>query len=132
MGYFRSLEDARAYFRNDHFCTENGIVLESLDDEGAVCRLELEDRHRNALGGVMGGAIFTLADLAFSAAANDRHHPTVALQVSINFLAGTGGSALYATARCVKDGRTSCVYNIDIRDDLGKPVAQAVGTGFKL
>ena len=80
----------------------------------------------------MGGAIFTLIDLAFAAAANDVHCPTVAQQVSMNFLSGTRGSRLVARAACRKDGRTSCVYNVDVTDDLGRDIAQATVTGFKL
>jgi hypothetical protein len=33
---------------------------------------------------------------------------------------------------CRKDGRTSCVYQVNITDDLGRDIAQAVVTGFKL
>ena len=80
----------------------------------------------------MGGAIFTLIDLAFAAAANNVHRPTVAQQVSVNFLSGSRGARLTATAACRKDGRTSCVYNVDVTDDLGRDIAQAVITGFKL
>ena len=80
----------------------------------------------------MGGAIFTLIDLAFAAAANNAHRPTVAQQVSVNFLSGSRGSALTARAVCRKDGRSSCVYNVDVTDDLGRDIAQAVVTGFKL
>ena len=37
-----------------------------------------------------------------------------------------------ADKRCRRDGRTTCVYNIDVKDDLGRDIAQAVVTGFKL
>jgi len=32
----------------------------------------------------------------------------------------------------VKDGRTTCVYVVDVTDDTGRAVAQFVGTGYKL
>jgi acyl-CoA thioesterase len=35
-----------------------------------ICEMVIEDLHRNAAGGVMGGAIFTLADYAFAICAN--------------------------------------------------------------
>ena len=132
MAVFQSLEDARAYFEGDRFALENGVVIESLSEDRCVCSLALTDRHSNAEGGVMGGAIFTLIDLAFAAAANNAHRPTVAQQVSVNFLSGSRGSALTARAVCRKDGRSSCVYNVDVTDDLGRDIAQAVVTGFKL
>jgi len=80
----------------------------------------------------MGGAIFTLVDLAFAVAANNVHKPTVAQQVSMNFLSGSRGRRLTARAFCRKDGRSSCVYNVDVSDDLGRDIAQATVTGFKL
>lgn len=132
MAVFRDIDEARAYFEADRFALENGVVLEEISEGGAVCTMILTERHRNAEGGVMGGAIFTLIDLAFASAANNVHKPTVAQQVSVNFLSGSRGSRLVAVAACRKDGRNSCVYNVDVTDDLGRDIAQAVVTGFKI
>ena len=132
MRGFASIDDARAFFAGDRFATESGMTLEELDESHAVTSVEIGARHRNALGGVMGGAIFTLADLAFAALTNDRERAVVAQQVSVNYLAAPKGSRLVATARYKKDGRSSCVVNVDIVDDSGREVAQFVGTGFKL
>ena len=132
METFKSIDDARAYFSADRFATENGITLDELDAEHAVTSLTLSSRHRNAFGGVMGGAIFTLADFAFAALTNDRERLAVAQQVSINYLAAPKGERLVATARYRKDGRNSCVVNVDVVDDAGRDIAQFVGTGFKL
>ncbi len=132
MGGFKDIEEAREYFSNDRFATENGMTLDELDAEHAVCSLTLSARHRNAYGGVMGGAIFTLADFAFAALTNDRERVTVAQQVSVNYLAAPKGERLVAKARWRKDGRTSCVVVVDVSDDSGRDVAQFVGTGFKV
>ena len=132
MGMFKTIEEAHAYFSCDRFATENGIALDELDDEHAVTSMTLSPRHKNAFGGVMGGAIFTLADFAFAALTNDRERVTVAQQVSISFLSAAKGERLVATARYRKDGRNSCVVNVDVTDDRGRDIAQFVGTGFKL
>ena len=132
MPVFESIDKARAYFEGDRFALENGITIDELSPDRAVCSLTIENRHRNAEGGVMGGAIFTLVDLAFAVAANNVHKPTVAQQVSMNFLSGSRGRRLIARAACRKDGRSSCVYNVDVSDDLGRDIAQATVTGFKL
>ena len=132
MSCFKNAEEARPYFSDDRFATENGIKLDELDEHHSVCSLELGPRHMNAFGGVMGGAIFTLADFAFATLTNDREHVTVAQQVSVNYLSQAKGRRLVATARFRKDGRSSCVVNVDVSDDLGRDVAQFVGTGFKL
>ena len=132
MRGFASIDDARAFFAGDRFATESGMTLEELDESHAVTSVEIGARHRNALGGVMGGAIFTLADLAFAALTNDRERSVVAQQVSVNYLAAPKGGRLVATARYRKDGRSSCVVNVDVVDDSGREIAQFVGTGFKL
>lgn len=132
MGNFKTIDEARAYFSGDRFATENGMTLEERDESHAVTSLALGARHRNALGGVMGGAIFTLADFAFAALTNDRERVAVAQQVSVNFLAAAKGDRLIATARYKKDGRASCVVNVDVVDGTGREIAQFVGTGFKL
>ena len=125
-------EEARDYFSQDRFATENGMSIDELDGEHAVTSLTISSRHKNAFGGVMGGAIFTLADFAFAALTNNRERVVVAQQVSINYLSPAKGRRLVATARYKKDGRSSCVVNVDVTDETGRDVAQFVGTGFKL
>ena len=132
MGNFKTPEEARAYFSKDRFATENGMTLDELDENHSVTSMTVGDRHKNAYGGVMGGAIFTLADFAFAALTNDLERVAVAQQVSISYLSAPKGARLIATARYKKDGRTSCVVNVDVVDDTGRDVAQFVGTGFKL
>ncbi len=132
MGKFNTVEEAREYFSGDRFATCNGMTIDELDESHAVTGMTLDERHRNAFGGVMGGAIFTLADFAFAALTNDRGSLTVAQQVSISYLSPPRGGRLVATARYKKDGRNSCVVNVDVVDDTGREVAQFVGTGFKL
>ena len=132
MGNFKTPEEARGYFSKDRFATENGMTLDELDENHSVTSMTVGDRHKNAYGGVMGGAIFTLADFAFAALTNDLERVAVAQQVSISYLSAPKGARLIATARYKKDGRTSCVVNVDVVDDTGRDVAQFVGTGFKL
>ena len=132
MSVFRSLQEARNYFAKDLFAMSNNMTLDALTEDGAVCGMEITERHLNAEGGLMGGAILALADFTFAAASNNAHRPTVAQQVSLNFLNASKGKRLISTASCLKSGRTSCVYVISIKDDLGKDIAQATFTGFKL
>ena len=132
MSTFHSLEEARAFFAKDRFAMENSMTLEALTEDGAVCAMEITGHHRNAEGNLMGGAILALADFTFAVACNNAHRPSVAQQVSLNFLNPSRGRRLVSTASCVKNGRTSCVFRVEIKDDLGKDIAQAMFTGFKL
>jgi len=132
MATFKSIEEAKEYFKGDRFAYCNGMELEELDEEHSVSVMTLTDTHVNANGGVMGGAIFTLADLAFAALANNIHMPSVAQQVSINFLSAPKGKKLYARAEVIKNGRTSTILQVNVKDDTGRDVALFTGTGFKL
>ena len=132
MGTFNTIEEAREFFKNDKFAMSTGIYLDELNDEYCQCSLKIEDNHRNAVGGVMGGVMFTLADFAFAALSNQIHSPTVAQQVSINYLSAPKGEKLIAKAVCKKNGRSSSIINVDVVDDTGRDVVQYVGTGFKL
>ena len=81
MNEKKSIEKAREYFSCDRFATENGITLDELDEAHSLCSVTLEQGHKNAFGGVMGGAIFTLADFAFATLTNDEKNVTVAQTV---------------------------------------------------
>lgn len=132
IGGFESLEAAQEFFRGDRYATESGMTLDDLQEGRSVCSFTAGARHQNAQGGLMGGAIFTLIDLAFAAAAASIHRPTVVMQASVNFLSAPKGDKLTAAAECRKDGKTSCVYNVTVQDNTGREIAQAVMTGFKL
>lgn len=132
MANFNSLEEAREFFYKDKFAVETGVTLDELTEDKAICSLEITDIHKNAYGGVMGGVIFTLSDFAFAVLSNQLHQPTVAQQVSINYLSAPKGNKLTAEAYCRKNGRTSSIIIVDVSDDVCRDVAQFVGTGFKL
>ena len=117
-------------FENDRFATENGAVIEEVEEHYAQCSLKLGSRHRNAMGAVMGGVPFTLADFAFAVASNWQKPGTVSLSSNITYLGRAKGGALIAEAICVKDGRTTCYYRIDVCDDLGNAVAAITTTGY--
>ena len=132
MGTFASLEEAQEHFKKDKFATNAGMVIDELGEDYSVCSVTITDDHRNAYGGVMGGAIFTLADLAFAACANQIHCLSVAQQISINYLSAPKGERLIAKAKCIKNGRTTSVINVSVSDDTGRDVALFIGTAFKL
>jgi acyl-CoA thioesterase len=132
MGTFKDIEEAREHFKKDRFASTSGMVLDELGDDYSLCSVVLNENHQNAYGGIMGGAIFTLADLAFAALCNNIHQPTVAQQVSINYLGAPKGEKMYARAYIKKDGKRTCTINVDVTDDTGRDIAQFVGSGFKL
>ncbi|MBP5492380.1 MAG: PaaI family thioesterase [Clostridiales bacterium] len=127
----RDLEWARRTFANDRFATEAaGVIIEEAGDQVCRCSMKITPVHKNAAGGVMGGAIFTLADLTFAVAANFGGRMTVSISSNISFIGACKGDTLYSTARCIKAGRSTCFYEIDVVDDLGTKIAIVTITGF--
>lgn len=132
MATFKNVDEAREYFKGDRYAAISGAYLEELTERYSVCSLKITDDHKNANGGIMGGVMFTLADFAFATIANNVHMPTVAQQVSVNYLNPPKGNKLTAKAQIKKSGRTSMVINVDVKDEFDRDVVQFVGTGFKL
>lgn len=126
----KTIEEVRSLFENDRFATENGAVIDSIGDHTATCSLTLTKRHQNAMGSLMGGVPFMLADFTFAVASNWQQPGTVSLNSSITFLGTAKGTRLSATAVCVKSGRSTCCYRVDVIDDLGTQIAAVMITGF--
>ncbi|MCR4715018.1 MAG: PaaI family thioesterase [Treponemataceae bacterium] len=128
-----TLAEARDFFGKDLYSSQQtGIVLEAVGEHYAKCSLELDSRHTNAYGGVMGGVIFTMADFTFAASSNFRQPHTVSVTSQINFIGMAKGKKLFSESKLIKDGRSVCVYEIDITDELGTKVAFVTFTGMKL
>ena len=125
----KTLEEVRKIFEADRFATENGAIIEEIGDHSATCSLVITDSHRNAMGAVMGGVYFMLADFAFAVAANWEKMGCVSLRSDISYLGSAKGSKLIAKATCLKNGRTAC-YRVDVTDDLGNLTATVTVTGY--
>lgn len=128
--YSEKLAEVREVFRGDRFATENGMIIDEIGDHYAKCSVQLTEIHRNAMGGVMGGVHFTLADFAFAVAANWQHMGTVALSTDVAFIGAVKGESLTAEAVLVKDGRSVCCYHITVKDNLGNIAADVKTVGF--
>ena len=78
-----TFEEIDAYFKNDKFAAMAGCELVDARKGHAVVEMPITDNLRNAQGGVMGGAIFTLADFALAVACNVGEDPTVSVSNTI-------------------------------------------------
>lgn len=128
----KTLEEVRQFFKADRFATENGAMIDGISDHSATCSLVLTDSHRNAMGAVMGGTYFMLADFAFAVAANWQKTGCVSLRADISFLGSVRGEKLIAKAVCIKDGRTTACYRVDVTDENGTLAATVTITGYHL
>ena len=129
-----NVEEARRIFAEDKYATlASGIVIEEVGKDYAKCSMKLTDIHRNAFGGVMGGAIYTLADFTFAVASNfEKERLTASLVGQATFLSMSRGSVLYGESELIKDGRQNCFYQIRVYDDLGVDIATVSFTGVHI
>jgi len=128
------LEEARKYFGLDRYATQQtGVSIIAAEQGYAKCEMRIDERHKNALGQVMGGVYFTLADYAFAIATNDLGRtPTVTQTSQITYLSAPKGQVLYAETERIRAGRTTCFYKISITDDTGALIAYVTTTGFSV
>ena len=127
-----TLEQIRELFSKDRYATENGMVIDDASEHYAKCSVTLSERHKNAMGGVMGGVHFTLADFAFAVASNTNGERTVALNSDISYTGAVKGERLIAEAKLIKNGRNTCFYTVEVSDDLGNLVAVVKCVGYHM
>ena len=116
---------------NDRFAQHVGIKLLDVSKGSARAEMEIKARHLNGLGMVHGGAIFTLADLAFAAAANSHDVDALAINISITYFKATRKGKLFAEARELSLNRKLGTYLIEITDDVGDRIASFQGTAYR-
>ncbi len=128
------LEEAREYFSKDLYATEmTGAVIDEIAENYARCSMKLTPNHRNANGGIMGGAIYTLADFAFAVASNfGKETHTVSVVGQVNFMSQPKGEFLYADAELIKDGKSNCFYEVTVTDDLERIIAVVIFNGVHI
>ena len=131
MADIETLEKVRELFRNDRFATEMGAVIDEIDDHYAKVSLVINEHHKNAVGGIMGGVYFTLADFAFAVASNWQKAGVVGLNCDASFIGVPKTQRIIAEAKLIKDGRRNSFYDVRVRDELGNPVAVVQCMGFR-
>ena len=127
------LEEAKSIFYGDKYASQvTGVEILDADVGYSKVALKLDERHMNAVGQVMGGVYFTIADYAFAIASNFKQNPTVTQTSQIAFLAPVKGDTIFAEAMKIRAGRTTCFYKIIITDSTGEQIAYVTTTGFIL
>ena len=109
-----TLDEIRERFSQDRFATVNGAVIDAVDEGYAQCSMQLTETHRNAVASIWNKS------------------PQVSLNASINFLGRAKGDKLIARAQKIKEGRTTCYYEVKVSDESGNQVAHMTSGGFVL
>jgi acyl-CoA thioesterase len=125
------MEDIKSFFKKDNFVANVGIELLEVSPGYAKAKLDVEERHLNALKTVQGGALFTLADIAFAAAINAHGSTAVVINANMSFVKAATKGTLIAEAKETSIGSKIATYNVDITDDNGDIIAIYQGMGYR-
>jgi len=131
------MEDIRrqlilAQLKFDRFAASLGIEVVGLDDGYAKCRMAIRPDMLNSVDILHGGAIFTLADMAFAAACNSHGTVSLALHVGITYYAAPpNNSVLIAEAKEINLSRKTCEYELRITTEEGQLIANAIGLAYR-
>ncbi|HZL43090.1 MAG TPA: PaaI family thioesterase [Verrucomicrobiae bacterium] len=125
------MENIKSYFKGDQFANRCGIELLSISTGHATAKMPVHPHHLNSYKTVQGGAIFTLADYTFAAAANSHGTVAVAINASITFMKAAQSGTLWAEAKEISKNFKIGTYSVEIKDDDGDLVAQFQGLAYR-
>jgi acyl-CoA thioesterase len=92
--------------------------------------MTVEARHLNSVGVLQGGALFTLADLAFAVASNSHGVVALACQADMTWFKAVTSGKLTATAEEIARTRKLSTCVVRITDECGDLVAQFKGLAY--
>jgi acyl-CoA thioesterase len=122
---------ARTFFANDRYAALTGVEIVETGKGFCKTSLKIEDKHLNAAHVVQGGAIFTLADLAFAIASNSHGQLALAINVNISYLSSVSSGMLYATATEVNEPNRLGAYDVLVTDDQERVIARFNGMVYR-
>jgi acyl-CoA thioesterase len=118
------------FFAQDRFANGNGMRVVEVRTGFARAEMTVEPRHLNAVGILQGGALFTLADLAFAAASNSHGVVAVACQVDITYFKAVEAGKLTAVAEEISRTHKLSTCLVRISDEPGELVALFKGVAY--
>lgn len=119
---------AHALWQKDRTSQTLGLTLDRIGPGTATLSMNVTADMSNGHGNCHGGYIFTLADCAFSFAANTREHKAVGQHCAITYLIpGRIGDTLTASATEVSLRGRSGIYDIRVTNQNGDHVAEFRG-----
>ena len=117
--------------QGDRFAANAGAQIIEVREGYARAEMTVTREHLNAGGVCQGGAIFTLADLAFAAATNSHARLTLSTTSTINFFKAESKGFLFAEAREVFSHKRLSNCEVRITNENGDLVATFVGSGYR-
>lgn len=125
------MEKWKEFFKADRFATQAGVELLEVKPGYAKARMLVTPEHLNAGGVCQGGALFTLADLAFAAVANSHKLLTLSISANITFLRSVKQGYVYAEAQEVFNHHRIPFIEVRLTDESGELVAIMTSSGYR-
>lgn len=122
----------KEFFKGDRFAVLAGCELLDIRQGYARASMTVEEHHLNGGNFCQGGAIFTLADLAFAAAVNSHLVLTVSTSSNISFFRSVPlGETIYAEAQELVDHKRMPYAEVRITDSQQRLVAIFTSSGYR-
>ena len=123
--------EIKEFFKQDRYAVFSGIELLEVKPGYARAKMEIQDMHLNAGNVVQGGAIFTLADLAFAAAVNAYGNLAMSLETSIRYFKGVGKGILFAEASVVNLHPKLATFEVKVSNETDDLIAVFMATAYR-
>ncbi len=125
------MTDVKSYFQQDLLAKAMGIEILEVGPGTARVRMPIREDHYNSVRMVHGGAIFSLADLAFAVASNSHGTLAVGITATISYLKAATTGTLYAEAKEESLNPKLATYSIRVTDDEKAIIAVFQGTVYR-
>ena len=123
-------EDLARFFDQDRYAGGGGMHMVEVRVGYARAEMVVEPRHLNTVGIAQGGALFTLADLAFAGASNSHGVVAVACQADITYFKGVSAGKITAVAEEIARTRKLSTCLVRLRDESGELIALFKGVAY--
>ena len=125
-------EQLDAVLRDNAFARLVGVELVDWDAGRAVTSLVADADRANIHGSAHGGALFTLADVAFEVACNSYGRTCVGLDVAVHYAApARAGERVEARAEEASRSRGVASYRVDVSGEDGRTLCVILATAYR-
>ncbi|MBR1941616.1 MAG: PaaI family thioesterase [Bacteroidaceae bacterium] len=115
----------------DRFAANAGAELLEIKEGYGRARMLITPEHLNGGGVCQGGAIFTLADLAFAAAVNSHGVLTFSTSSNITYFKSVSQGYIYAEAREIVNHHRMPYAEVRVTDEAGELIAIFTSSGYR-
>lgn len=124
-------DELKTIFKNDHYAALTGIEI--IEARIGYCKaaLKISKHHLNTANVVHGGAIFTLADLAFAVASNSHGQLALAINANISYLKGVSDGTLTAIATETATPNRIGAYDVMVTNEKSEIIARFNGIVYR-